>query len=319
MARLVLIDGHAIIHRAYHAFPALTTPYGKPAQAAYGFVSILLRVVNELNPTHLAVCFDLPVATFRHTAYMAYQANRPTSDQELRDQIEMVKELVETSDIPIYTAAGFEADDVIGTLSKQAVEKGIDEVVIVTGDRDIMQLVTDKVKVYAPINGMANAKLLEVDDVAEYVGVRPDKIIDYKALIGDASDNYPGVPGIGPKTAQGLLGKYGTLENIYKSLEEGSGTLENIAKGVVEKLKNGKDSAILSQHLATIARHAPVELDLDKTQIKTLRDNPQFVEKLQELGFKSLITRIGGTIGDERVKRERVSKKKKDKDQMGLL
>lgn len=333
MKRLVLIDGHAIIHRAYHALPPMTTPYGQPANAAYGFISILLRVINELSPTHLIVCFDLPVATFRHEAYIAYQAHRPTADQELKDQIAIVKETVEATGIPIYTAAGFEADDVIGTLALQATqnnkhkaENKIDEVIIVTGDRDIMQLVDDKkgIMVYAPIKGISNARLLKEQDVKEYFGVNPDKIIDYKALMGDASDNYPGVPGIGPKTAQGLLEKFGTLEKIYRKLEVGGGPpsqgsgearkLEGFPDSVTEKLKAGRDSAFLSQHLATIAKHAPIELDLEGAEVKPLRDNQVFVEKLRDLGFKSLIARIGGfEVAPSKKKEE------KNKDQMELI
>lgn len=294
MKRLVLIDGHAVIHRAYHAYPPLTTSSGQPSQAAYGFVAILLRVINELHPSHLIVCFDLPVATFRHEAYIAYQAHRPTADQDLIDQIEMVREIVEISGIPVYTAAGFEADDVIGTLAAQAVHNKVDEVVIVTGDRDIMQLVNDRVKVYAPINGMANARLLGEAEVKEYIGVAPDKIVDYKALAGDSSDNYPGVVGIGPKTAQNLLEKFGSLEEIYRRLEEGKGKMEGVAGSIAQKLVAGKDSAFLSQHLARIAIHAPVSLDLEKAQIKPLRENKEFMEKLKEFGFKSLIGRIDG-------------------------
>src|SRR3989344_1238927 len=308
MRRLVLIDGHAIIHRAYHAYPALTTPSGEPSQAAYGFVAILLRVTNELQPSHLIVCFDLPVATFRHEAYIAYQAHRPTTAPDLVNQIEMVKEVVEVSGIPVYTAAGFEADDVIGTLAKQAVKseqvngasEGLDEVVIVTGDRDIMQLVNDKkgVSVYAPINGMSNARLVHENEVKEYVGVTPDKIVDYKALIGDSSDNYPGVPGIGPKAAQNLLEKFGSLEEIYRKLEEGKGKLDSVAESVTAKLLAGKDSAFLSQHLARIATHAPVGLDLERAEIKDLSKNKHFLQKLKELGFKSLVVRIGGMVSE---------------------
>lgn len=314
MSRLVLIDGHAIIHRAYHALPPLTTPYGAPAQAAYGFVSILLRVIDELKPTHLAVCFDLPEATFRHTAYIAYQAQRPTADEDLIGQIVMVHEVIGVSGIPVYTASGFEADDVIGTLATQAV-KQVGDVVIVTGDKDIMQLVDDKkgIRVFAPIKGIANARLLEEKDVLEYVGIAPSKIIDYKALIGDSSDNYPGVPGIGPKTAVELLGKFGSLKEVYKRLEEGKGKIEGVADSVCAKLVAGKDSAMMSQHLATIVTNAPVTLNLERCELGYLRDDKDFVEKLRELGFKSLLNRIGAPERAAKIK------SKKNKDQMELL
>lgn len=322
MKRLVLIDGHAIIHRAYHALPPLTTPFGAPAQAAYGFVSILLRVIDELKPTHLAVCFDLPEATFRHAAYIAYQAHRPTADQDLVNQIIMVHEVIGVSGIPVYTASGYEADDVIGTLAAQAVHNKVDDVVIVTGDKDIMQLVNDKkgkdgrgaVKVFAPIRGIANARLLSEKDVLEYVGIAPSKIVDYKALIGDSSDNYPGVPGIGPKTAVGLLEKFGTLEEIYRNVK-------SLPESVVRKLEQGEESAKLSQHLATIVTNAPVNLNLERCELHPLREDTDFVEKLRELGFKSLLNRIGAV---EQSKTKNEKRKTEDSsggggDQMGLL
>lgn len=340
MKRLVLIDGHAIIHRAYHALPPLTTPFGAPAQAAYGFVSILLRVIDELKPTHLAVCFDLPEATFRHAAYIAYQAHRPTADQDLVNQIIMVHEVIGVSGIPVYTASGYEADDVLGTLAEQAVSlrttdwarsdsgkktSAVDDVVIVTGDKDIMQLVNDKkgkdghgaVKVFAPIRGIANARLLSEKDVLEYVGIAPSKIVDYKALIGDSSDNYPGVPGIGPKTAVGLLEKFGTLEEIYRKLEEGKGKIEGVADSVCAKLVEGRESALMSQHLAKIVTDAPVTLNLERCELGLLREDKDFVEKLKELGFKSLLTRMG--FVEEKSEKRKVTSNKKSKDQMELI
>ncbi|OGY10089.1 MAG: hypothetical protein A2700_02770 [Candidatus Blackburnbacteria bacterium RIFCSPHIGHO2_01_FULL_44_64] len=324
MNRLVLIDGHAIIHRAYHALPPLTTSYGQPGQAAYGFVSMLLRVIDELKPTHLAVCFDLPEATFRHTAYIAYQAHRPTADQDLVDQIIMVHELVHSSGIPVYTAAGFEADDVIGTLAREAVEDGIDEVIIVTGDKDIMQLVCDNVgngrsiKVYAPVRGFANGKVFDEKEVFQYVGVLPSKIVDYKALMGDSSDNYPGVPGIGPKTAVGLLEKYSTLEEIYKNVRGKTEKVKSLPESVIKKLELGEESAFLSKHLATIVTDAPVELDLEKAKVHPLREDRDFVEKLKELGFKSLLTRIGGAL-EGKTKTEKPKTDRKNDNQMELL
>ena len=314
MKRLVLVDGHAIIHRAYHALPPLTTPYGAPAQAAYGFVSILLRVIDELEPTHLAVCFDLPEATFRHTAYIAYQAQRPTADDDLVSQIVLVHEVIGVSGIPVYTASGYEADDVIGTLATQASKEGV-EVVIVTGDKDIMQLVDDKkgIKVFAPIRGIANARLLEEKDVLEYVGIHPSKIVDYKALIGDSSDNYPGVPGIGPKAAQSLLEKFGSLEEIYECIEHSAKCKEETQESVKNKLIAGKESAKMSQHLATIVKDAPVTLNLERCELGHLRDDEDFVNKLRELGFKSLLNRIGAP------EKQPKTKKKCDDNQMELI
>lgn len=373
MKRLVLIDGHAIIHRAYHAIPVLTSRSGQQTNAVYGFVLMLLRVVAYLKPTHLAVAFDLPVPTFRHAAYIAYQAHRPHADQELKDQVELVREVVEAAGIPVYTAAGFEADDVIGTLACQAIGNRqqaigrVDEVVIVTGDRDIMQLVDDRkrIRVYAPVRGLSEAQMFDEEAVEEYVGVAPAQIVDYKALVGDASDNYPGVPGIGPKTAVELLRKFGSLEDIYCAIsqplrlsdnsapsaslragsrdsalsrqgrhplepasdtsEQRSATAELAHRGeigptVVQKLKDGREGAILSKKLATIICDVPVEFIPEEAEIGDFSDNQKFIEKLQELGFRSLVARVKGK-SDQFKSRSRSRSENGDRDggQMELV
>lgn len=324
--RLVLIDGHAIIHRAYHALPPLTSPGGQQTNAVYGFISMLFRVITELKPAYLAVAFDLPVPTFRHEAYIAYQAQRPHMEQEMKDQIELVHEVVEAAGIPIYTAPGFEADDVIGTLARQVVQGKtqnakrktveVDEVIIVTGDRDMLQLVNDKTKIYAPIKGLTEARLFDRKAVKEYLGIRPEQIVDYKALIGDQSDNYPGVRGIGPKTAVELLKKYGSLGNVFKALGTRHWALGKFSSNIKEKLERGYDSAILSQKLARISTDAPVELDLKHARFKALGENERFISKLKELGFKSLVRRL---TGEEEVNQKVKSKRQKQNGQMGLI
>lgn len=332
--RLVLIDGHAIIHRAYHALPPLTSPGGQQTNAVYGFVSMLFRVITELKPAYLAVAFDLPVPTFRHEAYIAYQAHRPHMEQEMKDQIELVHGVVEAAGIPIYTAPGFEADDVIGTLAFQAVSRAdsrgsktridadrVDEVIIVTGDRDMLQLVNDKVKIYAPMKGLSEARIFDKDAVKEYIGIAPEQIVDYKALIGDQSDNYPGVPGIGPKTAIALLKKYGTLKNIYKVISKKQ-KAKSIKPLMLEKLEKGHEAAVLSQKLARISTDAPVALDLEQARFQDLAKNEKFIQKLKELGFRSLVKRL---TGEEEVKQKEKSlpvqtgKRQKTNGQMGLI
>lgn len=301
--RLVLIDGHAIIHRAYHALPALTSSSGQQANAVYGFISMLIKVASELNPKYLGIAFDLPAPTFRHEAYIAYQAHRPHMDDGLREQIVLVKESVKAAGITMYSSAGFEADDVIGTLCYQATkDENIDEVIVVTGDRDMLQLVNHKVKLYMPIKGLTEARLFDLEGVKEYMGVPPSQMVDYKALIGDQSDNYPGVPGIGPKTAVSLLEKHQNLDGIYKNLQ-------NIGSTTSQKLERGKESAYLSQTLAQISKDAPVSLDLKEIEFKGLEGNNKLLSKLKEFGFRSLIKRLGG---------EEKKEKKKD-GQMGLL
>jgi len=318
MKKLVLIDGHALLHRAYHAFPTtLRTRKGEIVNAVYGFTRILLTVLKELQPEYVAVAFDLPAPTFRHKEYIGYQVQRPEMDKELKNQIQRVWEVVKTLNIPIFTAPGFEADDVIASLVKQAQKKfetprlkrrrernSKFEIIIVTGDRDIMQLVGEKVKVYAPERGFSQGEFFDRQKVKEILGVWPEQIIDYKALVGDASDNYPGVPGVGPKTAVKLLERYGSLENIYKAIEQ----LDNEA--IRKKLIAGKESAQLSKRLATIVTNAPVRLNLRACRLKDY--DPEKVRRLfEELEFKSLLNKLPGS--------EREKKEDKKGEQIPLL
>jgi DNA polymerase-1 len=193
--RLVLIDGHALLHRAYHAMPELTTSKGERVEAVYGFLRMLLKVVADLKPTHLAVALDRPEPTFRHGIYEAYQAQRPPTEEPFKEQRERLRGLMEAMEIPVYEEAGFEADDLLGTLAKQAVREG-GEVIIVTGDRDILQLVRgEAVRVYMPKRGLSHPTLWDEKAFVDRYGFKPEVLVEYKALVGDASDNYPGVAG----------------------------------------------------------------------------------------------------------------------------
>lgn len=278
--KLVLIDGHAILHRAFHALPALTTKRGEPINAVYGLVSMLLRVIQDLNPTHIAVCFDEKAPTFRHQAFKAYQAQRPAMAAELAGQIEKAKKVVEAFGIPIYSKPGFEADDVLGTIAAKANE----EVIIVSGDRDLLQLVNDKVKLYMPLVGLSTAKVFGTQEAEEKMGVPPDLIPDYKALVGDPSDNYAGVSGIGPKTAISLLTEFGSLAGIYKNLKK-------IPEKTREKLEKGRKSAELSHKLANIVKDVPIKLDLQAAG-KWKVDSPKVLALFSEFGFKTLAERV---------------------------
>lgn len=280
MNKLVLIDGHAILHRAFHALPALTTKRGEPINAVYGLVSMLLRVIGDLNPTHLAVCFDVKAPTFRHKTFKDYQAQRPAMAEELAGQIEKSKKVVEALGIPIYEKAGFEADDLIGTIASGVRE----EVIIVSGDRDLLQLVDNRVKLYMPLVGLATAKLFGPAEVKEKMGIGPDLIPDYKALVGDPSDNYAGVPGIGPKTAIRLLEKFGSLAGVYKNLKE-------IPEKIREKLEKGKQSAEMSYQLATIVRNVPLAFNLEDCA-KWKIDSQKVLDLFREFGFKTLVERV---------------------------
>ena len=314
MNKLVLIDGHAILHRAFYALPSLTSKKGEPINAVYGFVSMLLRVIQDLKPTHIAVAFDRPEPTFRHKSFKAYQAQRPVMDEKLASQVEKAKEVLLAMGICVYEKAGYEADDIIGTLARQAARKkfylgkqkkdegkerkkpkvglqtsnlnrqssGIEEVVIVTGDRDILQLVDDKkkIRVYLPIKGLTEAKLMDSAEVIDRLGVKPKQIPDYKALVGDQSDNYLGVKGIGPKTAVSLLSKFKSKKEIYRNLNK-------IEKKTREILEKGKEEADISYHLAKILTN--ISLDIDFNNLKNWSVyNPKVEEVFSGFGFKTL-------------------------------
>ena len=311
MNRLILIDGNAAMHRAYHAIPPMRTAGGAPANAVYGFASMLIKVFGDLHPTHIAVAFDREAPTFRKKLFEGYQSKRPKMDDDLSSQIDLIHTLVTAFGIPIYEQDGYEADDVIGTICRQVGgSKKIDQVIIMTGDRDILQLVVDeKVMVYMPTKGLSEGKIYGEKDVLERMGVAPDKIPDFKGLAGDPSDNYPGAPGIGPKTAINLINEFGSFKGVYRSLRSGgarsrsaghaaSNTFEDFSDGVIAKLKAGEESAKLSYNLATIRTDAPIKFDAQKARITTL-DTPQSRAEIEVLSFPSLLRRI---VGREAIK-----------------
>lgn len=282
MTKLVVIDGNAIMHRAFHALPPLTTPTGEPINAVQGFLNMLLKIVEELEPTHLAVCFDRPEPTFRKALSKEYQAHRPEMDDTLSPQFPKIQAVLKAMHIPVYDKAGFEADDLIGTI---ATKTKADSVAIVTGDKDILQLVNDKVKVYLPIKGLSVGQLMSAKDVKAKLGVLPNQIVDLKALIGDPSDNYKGVPGIGPKTAEVLLAEYKNLENIYKNLDK-------IKPAVAKKLEEGKDSALLSQNLAQIRFDVDFKFGLTEEGEWQLNSPAALKLLSQDYGMRSLPKRL---------------------------
>ncbi|PIP75100.1 MAG: hypothetical protein CO135_03460 [Candidatus Levybacteria bacterium CG_4_9_14_3_um_filter_35_16] len=310
MRKMILIDGNAILHRAFHALPPLTNKDGKLTNAVYGFFSMLLKIKTDLRPEYLVVCFDRPKPTFRKQLYVGYQAKRPTMDNDLVPQIALVHEGLERANVPIFEIDGYEADDLIGTLSVQAVEDNKEDVqvIILSGDRDLLQLVNHKVKVLAPIIGMTKMILFDADVVEEKYGLRPEQIVDYKALRGDSSDNYPGVIGIGQKTASSLLQKYGSLECVYEHLDE-------IPEKQAQKLAEGAEAASLAKKLAQIVLDAPIKLDLKKAEIEKL-DKKELADFFREHNFRSLLERL---VKEERVEqREAVSIKISEEKQKKL-
>jgi len=292
--KLVLFDGNAIIHRAFHALPPLTVKRtGETVGAVYGFAQMLLKVINDIKPSHCAIAFDRAAPTFRHELYDQYKANRPETPVELVNQFGRVKELVEAFHIPIFELDGYEADDVLGTLSHQAKEQGIDTI-IVTGDADIMQLVNEKVNVLypRPKGGFSNTDLFNEEEVIKKYGIKPENIADFKALKGDPSDNIPGVPGIGEKTATKLIQQFGSLENIYENID--------IVKPpkTQKLLRENKDIARQSKKLATIVIDTPVTLEMADC-VTSEYDRNTIVTLLRELEFSSLIRKLPQTTGFE--------------------
>lgn len=288
---LVLIDGHALLFRAYYAIPMLSAPDGRLVNAVYGFALTLLNVISDLNPTHLAVCFDMEGPTFRKVEFDNYKANRKEAPDELVGQFELAHEFSEAMNLPIFEKKGFEADDMIGTLSAQAKELPGVTTIVVTGDKDTFQLVEDqKVLVFIPGRRGKPSRTFGEGEVEEVLGVRPDQVVDLKGLAGDASDNIPGIKGIGPKTAVGLLREYGTIEQMYEELEQHGG-LSGVGKAALEKIKGGKEIALVSKKLATILRDVPITLDLEECKIHGY-DKEKTFQLLEELGFKSLVERL---------------------------
>jgi len=288
MEKLLIIDGNAVLHRAYHALPDWRNRSGEATAGVYGFLSMTLKSWEELAPTHMAVVFDSPEPTFRHIMYVGYQTNREKDRQVSEDiwgQVEKLTVLWKSLNVPVFAVPGFEADDVVGTLARQSSEAG-NEVVIITGDRDLMQLVNDRVKLYMPMKGLSDNMIIDADKVVERLGIRPDQVVDYKGLVGDSSDNYPGVAGVGPKTAVGLLEKYQTLEQTYLNLTD-------LPEKLQLKLANGHTAAMLSQALATIKVDVPVTLDMGEA---VLPEKEKVLAKLAELGYKSLVRRMGGEM-----------------------
>jgi DNA polymerase-1 len=288
MRKLILIDGNALLHRAYHAYPPLSTPKGELINAVYGFSSMLLSVIDKLSPTHVAVAWDVKGATFRKQEYEEYKANRGPMDEELATQIDRTKEVVEKLNIPQYGIEGYEADDIIGTLSKMASREEDTQVVIVTGDRDALQLIKDKnIVVFLPIqNHHAQSVVFDEDKVKEVYGLLPKQIIDLKSLMGDPSDNIPGVKGVGKVTATKLIQESGGLQEIYKNIDK-----LNISPRIKELLLADKEMADKSYHLAEIDRSVPLELNWDDCLL-TNYDKKGISALFEELNFKSLLGKL---------------------------
>jgi DNA polymerase-1 len=282
---LLLFDGNALVHRAFHALPPLTQPKtGELVNAVYGFASTLLKVFADFKPTHWAVAFDRPAPTFRHEMFEEYKAQRPATPEELKSQIKKVHQLVEAFHIPVFEIDGFEADDVLGTLSKQADEQGV-ETVIVTGDNDMLQAVLPRVKALAPRRTFTDTVLYDEEAVEQKYGIKPEQLADLKALAGDVSDNIPGLPGVGEKTATKLIQQYGSLQGIYDHIEDITPSkLQNT-------LREYRTQVFRNKELSTIVKNVPIKLDLKTCQVSHY-DRNEVAKLFQELEFIKLLPRL---------------------------
>lgn len=293
--KLMIVDGNALIHRSFHALPpTMTTKKGEMVNAVYGFTSVLLKAIKEFKPEYVVLTLDKKGPTFRHEEYKEYKATRVKAPDDLYTQIPRVKEVATVLGIPIYEETGFEADDLIGTITKKT--DGKIEKIIVTGDMDTMQLVNSHTKVYTMSRGLSDSVIYDEAGVRERYGLNPDQMIDYKALRGDPADNIPGVRGIGEKTATELLKKFGTLEKIYDYINKIQDTRNEkqntkIKERILGLLKEYKEDAFMSKRLATIKLDAPIEFDLEKSRFGDF-DKQKVVELFSELEFRSLLPRI---------------------------
>jgi len=296
---LVLLDAHAIIHRAYHALPDFSTSKGEPTGGLYGVASMLMKIIADLKPDYIAACYDLPEPTFRHEAYEGYKATRAKADEALIAQIDRSRDIFRAFGIPVYEAPGFEADDILGTIAEKMKGKPV-RIIIASGDMDTLQLVSGKdVCVYTLRKGMSDIVLYDEKAVIERFGFPPRLLPDFKALAGDSSDNIPGVAGIGAKTATALIEAFGPIEDIYAALEKSEEEFEKrgFKKRVVSLLRDGKEEAFFSKTLATIRTDANIRFRLPDTPWRE-SFNPKQAEKLFfELEFRSLVPRLRALFG----------------------
>lgn len=305
MNKLLLIDGNSLFHRAYHALPPLTDKKGEMANAVFGFSNMLIKALNEVKPTHVACAFDTQAPTFRHIEFEEYKAQRPAPPPDLYPQLPKVKRVLEAFGIVYFEKEGYEADDVLATLtSKCKVKSGkgkVDQIIILSGDRDCLQLVDGNVHVQMPSFTSASAKatadkkvsegkpgwgvLVGAKEVKEKYGLEPQQMVDYKSLIGDPSDNVPGISGIGPKTASSLLQKYHTLENLFKHIDQ-------LPEAIRQKLREGQGVALAAKKLVDLDRGVDLRFTINDLRFEPDWDQVRW--EYEDLGFKSIVAKLPG-------------------------
>ena len=323
MTKLVLIDGNAIIHRAFHAIKPLTTRDGELVNAVFGFTSILITILSGEKPDYIVCTFDAAKKTFRHEQYKEYKAKRVKAPDELYSQIPRIHEIVDVLQIPKFIVEGYEADDIIGTIAHKSEKMNeITQTIIATSDMDAFQLITNKTCVNTLHGGYRNSQCFTPKDVFEKHGITPDQIVDYKGLVGDNSDNIPGVLGIGPKTAVKLLQTYKNMEGIYANLDDIPGKVQ-------EKLIKDKEQGFFSRELATIVLDMPIDFNLQNCKAKDF-DLQKILKLFESLQFYSLMRRLqewkGGTLTDEEKElldsiqpEKKIGKPEKNKEQLSLF
>src|ERR1700741_2414111 len=296
MERLMLLDGFGLVYRGYYALPPLTTSKGELVNGVFGFCSIVLRGFADLKPDYVAVCFDLSGPTFRHEQYAEYKATRTKMPDDLRDQFPKVREIVKALRIPVYEMQGYEADDVIGTITQQLDGRDDLETTIVPVDLDMLQLVTPRTRLMTTRSGVENTVMYDVEKIDERFGLRPDQMVDYKALKGDPTDNIPGVPGVGEKTAAKLIRDFGDLDTLLASLDK-----VTPAK-LGDKLREHVDQILMGRDLSRIVRDLPIQIDLQAARLGDY-DRDTVVRLFREYEFRTLIERLPPVAGHSRGQR----------------
>lgn len=281
---LLLIDGNNLFHRAYHALPALTDKSGENVNAVYGFSNMILKAISEVKPVYIACAFDTKAPTFRHIEFEAYKAQRKAPPEDLYPQLPKVKSVLDAFGIPYFEKAGYEADDLLATLAMGLLGK-VSKVTILSGDRDLLQLVDGDIKVQAPGWNLASTTLYGSKEVNEKFGITPEQMVDYKSMTGDPSDNVPGIAGIGPKTASALLQKYKTLEGIY-------GHIDEVGETTRVKLEKDKDVALAAKKLVKLDIGVDISYKLSELRFKP--DWEKVINEFEGLGFKSIMAKIQG-------------------------
>ncbi len=283
--RLIIIDSNALLHRSFHALPPLMTKAGQETGAVYGYLLTLFKAINDLKPEYVVACFDTKMPTFRHEMYKDYKAQRPVTPSGIVSQIPVTKTVVEALQIPIFAKEGVEADDLIATICAKTPNL---DIFIVSGDMDNTQLVNEKIKVYTLGKGIKDTVIYDTAKVRERFGVEPEQMVDFKALTGDASDNIPGVAGIGKKTAAEIIQKYGNIKNLYEELATDTAILKPKVK---EALKQNKESALMSRDLAQMKSNVEIDFVIEDCKFGKF-DAKKLAEVFNSLEFYSLVDRI---------------------------